>query len=111
MTPPGRTASIGIADRLRIARDEADLGQRELAELIGASKATVTNYENRRRPTRRKAYIVKAWALATGFDYQWLLTGETDAPDGGGEQPKASSRWMRRETCADRTVVAFRLAA
>lgn len=69
----GRTYRFGIGDRLRVAREVNGLSQDDLGKLIGISKGTVNNYENGH--TRPKVIAVRAWALATGFDLEWLETG------------------------------------
>jgi transcriptional regulator with XRE-family HTH domain len=84
MTPSsgGRSYEITVADRCRIARDEARLGQRELAAAVDVSKGTVTNYEDRRNQSARKDIVLKRWALATGCSYEWLKSGGPDGQDG-----------------------------
>ena len=71
-----------IEDRLRRAREHSGLDQTELADQMGVSRATISNYErgitNSRRP------IIVAWAMATGVDVNWLL-GED--PGGSASAP------------------------
>jgi transcriptional regulator with XRE-family HTH domain len=95
-TPPtgGRTVDITTADRLRIARIEAALGQAELAQRIGCAKGTVTNYEDRKNAAKRKDIVLRQWALATGFSFDWLKYGVDTTPTQG----DAQSRWMTRGT-------------
>jgi DNA-binding XRE family transcriptional regulator len=64
---------ITLPIRLRLARDAAGFNQEELADRIGISRRTVANYEVGRHPTRRP-YLL-SWALATGVDISWLMTG------------------------------------
>ncbi len=77
----GRVPTIDLPMRLMIARTSAEMSQADLAEAIGASRATITNYETGKMPRRG---TVMAWALATGVSAQWLMTGEAPSPDGDG---------------------------
>ncbi|WNO26682.1 immunity repressor [Gordonia phage Rahul] len=67
--------------RLELARRHAQLSQGEMAEALGVGKNTVYRAENG-RPVKRATLI--AWATLTGVDLNWLETGETPPPDGGG---------------------------
>lgn len=79
---PGRVPAIDLPLRLMIARLTAGMSQSDLADAIGASRATVTNYEAGKVP--RKGTVM-AWAVATGVDVRWLVTGEEPpSPDGDG---------------------------
>ena len=62
-----------IADRLRKAREVAQLEQIELAERMGVSRGTVSNNETGRVEPRE--IVIRAWALATGVDADWIRTG------------------------------------
>ena len=75
----GRSYEFGQRDRLRAAREEAGIGQREFEKVTGLSRATISNYERGVYPPKRSALIV--WAMATGFSVKWLETGET-GPEG-----------------------------
>ncbi|MCQ4120419.1 helix-turn-helix transcriptional regulator [Rhodococcus tibetensis] len=77
----GRVPAIDLPIRLRVARESAEMSQADLAKAIGASRATIANYEQRKTPKRS---TVMAWAMATGVDARWLLTGEAPSPDGDG---------------------------
>lgn len=69
--------------RLTVAREDAGYTQPGLAEAIGASRGTVSNYERGTVVPRRSTLIL--WAMATGVDLHWLETGEAPTPgDGGG---------------------------
>lgn len=74
----GRTYEFGIRDRLRIAREQAGYDQAEFAAVTGLSRGTVSNYERGTTAPRRPALL--AWALATGFDRNWLESGENVGP-------------------------------
>lgn len=75
----GRVPAIDLPMRLLIARMSAGMSQTELAAAIGAGRSTVTNYEAGKTP--RKGTVM-AWAVATGVDVNWLMTGEAPSPDG-----------------------------
>lgn len=87
----GFIPEFDLSDRLRKARKTTGLDIRAFAEKVGISKATVTNAESgKNRPQKN---TIKIWALATGVDYEWLLTGKTPPPgDGDGVSEGAPSR-------------------
>ncbi len=71
-----------MADRMRKARLDAGLSQKQIADLIGISRGSAINYENgQTRPLRA---ILAAWAEATGTYPEWLTTGRI--PTGRGLQ-------------------------
>lgn len=76
-----------VKDRLRRAREYAGLEQGELAEAIGVSRATVSNYERGVVAPRRGA--LRMWGLRCGVDVHWLETGTAkprpDGPSGASE--------------------------
>lgn len=76
-----------IADRLRKARETAHLSQAELAQAIGISRRSVTNYEAGTTLPRRP--VLLSWAMVTGVRREWLAYGvipDSPSPDGGPEQ-------------------------
>ena len=83
IAPRGRAYAFTVGDRIRVAREQAGMEQRELAEATGISRNTISNYEQGKFSPRRPA--LAAIALATGFDYRWLESGELPAcePPGG----------------------------
>lgn len=62
-----------LGDRLRKARAITGMTTREFAERIGVSHGTITNAEGDKRGVR--PITIKAWAMATGVDAEWLATG------------------------------------
>lgn len=79
----GRSYEFGIADRIRVVREQSGLDQDQLAERTGISRSTISNYERGQTKPRRTQII--AIALATGFHPEWLETGIVSAgPDGEG---------------------------
>lgn len=72
-----------VGERLRKARETRGLEQGQFADLIGVSKATVSNYE--RDLYKPKVVVLRAWSMATGVPVEWLETGsEPTGPDGPG---------------------------
>lgn len=84
-----RRPSFGLQHRLVLARDVAGMDQTAIGVALGISRQTVSNYE--RGMTKPKKAIVSAWALATGVDAEWLLTGTESAPAPAGPDGGVSS--------------------
>lgn len=84
-----------VGDRLRAARESITGDRKKFAEMIAISPDTIRAYE--RGESRPKAYIVAAWCLATGFDKDWILTGEkpSDDPNDGGVPGNVTLRERR----------------
>lgn len=70
-----------LGDRLRKARESTGLGMVEFAEKVGISRVTVRNVESGKSHPQQAT--LKMWALATGVNFEWLLTGETPPPGSG----------------------------
>lgn len=79
---PGVVPTFDLGDRLTKARKVAGLSQGEIADAIDISRRSVSAYEL--GDSEPKRHVVLAWAMATGVDGFWLLTGETPDPDGPG---------------------------
>ena len=62
-----------VGERIALARHEAGLHQKELAERIGVIPRSVQNYEAGRIPWR----YLGAIAETTGKTKEWLLYGDT----------------------------------
>ena len=71
----GRDLEIDTCDRLRLARLKAGIEQEEMAEILGVSSSTISNWECGR--TAPKAAFVAAWARVTGFNTASLV-GDAD---------------------------------
>lgn len=67
-----------IGDRLRKAREDAGLEQRELAERAGISRATVSNAE--RGVGTPNTATLRSWAHATGVSLAWLVDDASTMP-------------------------------
>ena len=93
----GTIPTWSVADRLRKAREHAGLEQGQLADLIGISRNSVSNYERGARTARRPVLV--SWALATGVPLAWLEHGQApnaknphpDGPGGGHSLPRLDS--------------------
>ena len=80
-----RIPKFNLNDRLRKARETADLDQAQLAELIGVSRNSVSAAERGASKPRKPVLI--AWAFATRVPFEWLATGQVNEnpdPDGPG---------------------------
>lgn len=65
--------------RLRRSLDHADMGMQEMADYLGVSRNTVTNWvHDHIRPSQQSLML---WSMRTGVDYAWL-TGRVDPDDG-----------------------------
>lgn len=73
---------LTLGQRLRIAREQTGLEQREFADEIGASRQTVGAAENGRVTPRRMT--LRLWSMRSGVSLHWLETGEAPSPDGDG---------------------------
>lgn len=69
-----------LGDRLAKARRHASLSGADLADRIGVSRNTVTNYEQEKVHMRRPVLI--AWAFACGVPFDWLVSGDTTTEQG-----------------------------
>ena len=65
-----------LGDRLRKAREVADLTQTELASSLGIGRRSVSRYEDGDAMPKRG--VVMAWSMATGVPFEWLARGEVD---------------------------------
>lgn len=66
-----------LGERLRKSRGDAELEQQELADRIGASRQSISNWETGKN--RPRLYVMRSWALATGVPL-WWLKGESAPP-------------------------------
>ncbi len=78
-----------IGYRITIAREEAGLNQTELAERLGISQATLSNYEKGKRRVYLPQLQKIADALGKPMDYFSLpIDMDLKSPDGGYNQVK-----------------------
>lgn len=69
-------------ERVRLAREEADLRQEDVARHIGVDRPTYTNYESRRSMPHK--YIPKFCEI-TKVNIEWLMTGTGEMRKNEGE--------------------------
>ena len=86
--PHGIVPQFTLADRLRKARELTGLDQGQFADEVGISRTSVSNAET--GTTRPMRLTLKAWAVRTGVDLDWLLTGSAPNPSGDGGSPTAA---------------------
>lgn len=82
----GVIPTFTLGDRVRKARESADMMQQDLADVAGIGRATIARIEQGRTVPRRPTMV--SIALATGVDQFWLETGKTPVgpePDGGSQ--------------------------
>lgn len=66
-----RIPQWNLSDRMRKARESADMEQKEVAELIGVSHQAISTWENGRRNPSSKS--VTKFAKVVNVDIRWLL--------------------------------------
>lgn len=77
--PIRRTLPYTLPLRLIATRRAAELSQADMALRLGVARSTLVRWELGEMVPKRQT--VSAWALATGYDAEWLWTG--DDPDSG----------------------------
>jgi transcriptional regulator with XRE-family HTH domain len=68
---------------MRKALQHSDTGIQEMADYLGVSRNSASNWINDR--ITPKTQTMRLWALRTGVPLEWLLTGETPMEWGGGD--------------------------
>ncbi len=71
------------ADRLRRALRVAGVSSNEMADYLGVSRTSVSNWINGH--VEPKTQTTRLWALRTGVAFTWLETGQAPAEPGPGE--------------------------
>lgn len=71
--PAKHTPTWTMADRMWKARKDAGLTAQQIADAIGISRKSVTNYES--GTTKPLRPILRAWAEVTGTYEEWLEDG------------------------------------
>lgn len=68
-----QTPEWDLADRMRKSLRHAGLGVQEMADYMGVSASSVSNWINGRiRPTKPTQRL---WAMRTGVPFSWLAEG------------------------------------
>ena len=62
-----------LADRMRKALRQADTGVSEIADYLGVSRTSVSNWINGRVPPSTQT--LRLWAIRCGVSYDWLRDG------------------------------------
>jgi transcriptional regulator with XRE-family HTH domain len=81
-----------LPDRLRKAREVAQLRQADLAEYTGMSRAAIASYEQ--GTVQPRLGVLRLWAMRTGVPLDWLRYGDQGfSGDPGGAS--APTKWYR----------------
>ena len=73
----GTTPEWNLADRMRKALRDAGIGAQEMADYLGCSRTSVSNWTNGRiDPDTR---TLRLWAMKTGVSYDWLTEPQVKA--------------------------------
>lgn len=98
-----------VGDRLRKAREDAELSQNQLADEIGISRRSVSTYEASASPP--KLPVLLAWSFRTHVPMEWIRDGIDPGPDGPGSPFAVTRQYhysFRQEKIS--TLAKFRLS-
>ena len=73
-----RTYKKALGERMKSAREAKGFTQEHVADLLGITKERYTKQEQR---GALPAYLMERFAVVTGADPLWLLTGRTPRKD------------------------------
>lgn len=93
MTNRELVPQFDLADRMRKALRTSDLGVQDMADYLGVARSTVGKWINGHiNPSKQS---LRLWAMRTGVDFNWLMTGESPhqlvAGEGFAELPRLDS--------------------
>lgn len=99
-----RIPELTLPWRMRIALVDAGISVQAMADALEVSRATASRWmSGKGRPPR--TLFIKQWALMTGTDVPWMLTGQQGAPHPAGldeglgavrrEGIEPPTRWFR----------------
>lgn len=74
---PRAVPEFDVADRMRKALRESGTGISEIAEYLGVSRTSVSNWISGR--IEPSVQTMRLWALRCGVDYGWLTGGRVPA--------------------------------
>ncbi len=74
MTNRELVPEFDLADRMRKALRTSGVGSMEMADYLGVTRATVSNWINGH--VKPSLQSLRLWAMRTGVDFDWLRTGE-----------------------------------
>lgn len=80
-----------IGDRLQKSREEAGITVEQMAERLGVSKSSVSNYE--RDVTEMRPSKLSEWADVTGVPVWWLLGVAVPTVSDGDDGLGIKTRW------------------
>lgn len=96
-----------LADRMRKALRQSGVGALEMADYLGVSRNTVSNWINGRVPPGKQS--IRLWAMKTGVPYEWLHDGVSSSPSPSG--PTTPRYRLRAFTVSDSFSQESRLAS
>lgn len=93
MTNRELVPQFDLADRMRKALRTSDLGVQDMADYLGVARSTVGKWINGHiNPSKQS---LRLWAMRTGVDFNWLVTGQSphqlDADEGFALLPRLDS--------------------
>ena len=78
MTAAAHVPQWDVADRMRKALRESEVGVQDMADYLGVGRGTVSTWINGRiEPSRQ---TLRLWALRCGVSYEWLTNDERPQP-------------------------------
>ena len=80
-----------LGDRMGKALDHAGIGMQEMADYLGVSRTSVSNWVHGRVSPSRQTLML--WALRTGVDLVWITSGDPDSVTRG----HIGTGWFRRK--------------
>ena len=92
-----RTPLFSLGDHLRKALDVSGVSSKEMAELLGVSRNTISNMLHDKVPVRRQTLLL--WSARTGVSLRWLETGSYAEAD---EDDLIDQAYMWRQQLAER---------
>ena len=78
-----------MSDRLAKALRVAGMTNAEMAEYLGVSRNTISNWTNGHQPVKKQS--LRLWALRTGVPLEWLEHGRLNAESPSGDDPKGQA--------------------
>ena len=70
----GKVPEWTLGDRMGKALDHAGIGMQEMADYLGVSRTSVSNWIHGRIPPNQRTLLL--WSMRTGVDLDWI-TGST----------------------------------
>lgn len=119
MTNRELVPQFDLADRMRKGLRITGSTVQEMADYLGVTRTTVSNWINGHITPSKQTQ--RLWAMRTGVSYDWLVTGESphqlDADEGFAELPRLDSNqkpagyWIERQAWSDLSRDDFALIA